>query len=248
MTPVEAIASGCVQGLTEFFPISSSGHLVFLHRLFGLEKPRLVFDLFLHLGTTLAIVITFWKDLVGLLTRERRLLGFVVFGFLPTGVMGFLFAKPIEKLFLDPRAVSISFLITALWLWVGSRREGNQGLNGWRAFVIGISQGIAMVPGISRTGATIATGLLLGVAPQEALRYSFFLAIPTIVAAFLYETLAHPVLWDLSDGSLWLGVGISFVVGLFAIRTLRSLMQRRRLHVFSLYLLVLGTVGLLVFR
>ena len=249
MTHVEAIASGCVQGLTEFFPVSSSGHLVLLHRFFGLEKPRLLFDLFLHIGTTLAIVITFWKDLLNLFTRQKRLLGLIVFGFLPTAVMGILFAKSIESLFLSPRAVSISFLVTALWLWIGNRRWGPQrDLNAWRSLVIGVSQGIAMVPGISRTGATVATGLLLGVAPQEALRYSFLLAIPTIGAAFLYEMMAHPILLDVSKGSLLLGFWTSLGVGLFAIRTLRGLTQQRRLNFFSFYLVALGTVGLIYFR
>ena len=248
MTLVEAAASGLVQGLTEFLPVSSSGHLVFLHRLFGFEKPRLLFDLFLHIGTTLAIVAVFWRDLVSLLTKEKRLVWLVVVGFVPTGIMGVLFAGTIEKLFLNPRAVSISFFITALWLWAGGLRSGNQPVTVFRALVIGLSQGIAIVPGISRTGATVATGLLLGMAPQEAVRYSFLLAIPTIVAAFLYETLTHPVLWDLSDGSLWLGFAIALTVGLFAIQALRSLAQKRRLYVFSVYLLVLGTVGLVVFK
>lgn len=248
MTLVEATASGLVQGLTEFLPISSSGHLVVLHHLFGLEKPRLLFDLFLHIGTTLAIVAVFWRDLLDLLTKEKRLLWLIVVGFIPTGAIGFLFADPLEKLFLDARRVYFSFLITALWLWAGSLRSGNQPLNARKAFVIGVSQGIAIVPGISRSGATIATALLLGVSPQEAVRYSFLLAIPSIAAAFLYETVAHPVLWDLSEGALWLGVAIAFAVGLFAIRVLQSLAQKRRLYLFSAYLLVLGTVGLLFFK
>lgn len=249
MTPFEAIASGVVQGLTEFFPISSSGHLALLHRLFGFEAPRLSFDLFLHIGTTLAILAAFRKELLSLFTTERRLWGLLFAGFLPTGIMGLLFAKPIEGLFQSPRVVSFSFLITALWLWAGTLRRGEpRPLNGWRAFVIGVSQGIAMVPGISRSGATLATGLLLGVAPQEALRYSFFLAVPTVVAAFAYESVAHPMAWGGDPVSLWLGFGVSFGVGLFAIRALQGIARKGKLYCFSLYLVILGTASLFYFR
>ena len=249
MTSAEAIASGVVQGLTEFFPVSSSGHLVLLHHLFGAPVPQLSFDLFLHMGTALAILIYFKEEIFSLFTKEKRFLGLLFWGFLPTGVIGFLFAKKIEALFGSPRAVSAAFLITALWLWIGNRhKESPSGLNVWKALTIGVSQGIAIAPGISRSGATVATALLLGVSPREAVRYSFLLAIPTIIVAFGYEVLRHPMAWGQDLLPLWLGFGVSFVVGLFAIGVLRTLAQKRRLYFFSLYLVVLGMGGLIYFR
>lgn len=249
MTPLEAAASGVVQGLTEFLPISSSGHLVLLHHFFGMKPPQLFFDLILHLGTTLAIVITFWRDLCLLLAKEKRSLGLIGVGFFTTCLMGVALADPIESIFQKPRLVSVGFLVTACWLWLAMRRQGGvQPLNVWRSFLIGVSQGVAMAPGISRSGATIATALLLGVAPEEALRFSFFLAIPTIGTAFAYEALAHPITIEWAEGSVLIGFLTSVAVGLFAIQTLRLFLRRRRLHLFSLYLVGLGLAGLIYFK
>lgn len=257
MTFLEAASSGVVQGVTEFLPVSSSGHLVLLHALFGFQEPRLLFDLSLHLGTTAAVMASFWRHLLLLLTREKKFLFWVFLGSLPTAAIGLLFGKIFEQFFTQPQVVGFGFWVTAAFLWMGERlRPGvERELSGWSALLIGIGQGIAIIPGISRSGITIATGLLLGLRGKVAVQFSFFLMIPAVLGAFLYKALssggglsAH---WGGEAKELFLfGVGslIAMGVGLWAIQMVLQTVEKRRLSFFSLYLLGMGLVTLFLFR
>jgi undecaprenyl-diphosphatase len=178
MTITQAVIAGFVQGITEFFPISSSGHLVILHHLFGLKEAQLAFDVFLHLGTVAAVVVFFWKDIVALFDNDKQLLWFLALGSVPTFVIGFLFKDVIEQLFVSPRIVGWMLLVTGGWIAVASlvssilRKANAQAPVGIvNSLIIGVAQGIAIMPGISRSGATISTGLLLGLNERSAVRF-----------------------------------------------------------------------------
>ena len=255
MTLLEAASAGVVQGVTEFLPISSSGHLVLLHTLFGLKEPKLLFDLFLHLGTTVAVLILFWPKILRFLTTEKKLFSFVVLGSFPTAVIGVLFAKTLEAFFTQPKVVGWGFWITAIWLFLGERFRANEGkaLAWHTALLIGVSQGIAIVPGISRSGATIATGLLLGLEGSVAVEYSFLLSIPAILGAFLYKIHSAEESIGLSgilrkEGVVFaVGSLTAFLFGIVAIQMIKRLVAKRKLYFFSLYLAVLGGATFLFF-
>jgi len=256
MTFLEAASAGVVQGITEFLPVSSSGHLVLLHALFGLQESELLFDLFLHLGTMAAVLILFWRKILLFLTTEKKLFYFVILGSFPTAVLGALFAKAFEKFFTQPQVVGRGFLITALWLFLGERfrPEEGKGLSWWKAIVVGISQGIAMTPGISRSGSTIATALLLGVEGSLAVEYSFLLSIPAVTGAFLYKALSKdnaPFVFAtfFGKGGMVVAVGTLTAMGfgIFAIKMIRRIVAKRRLYFFSIYLVLVGVATLLFF-
>ena len=256
MTLLEAASSGVVQGVTEFLPVSSSGHLVLLHTLFGHQESELLFDLFLHLGTMAAVLILFRRKILLFLTTERKLFYFVILGSFPTALLGALFAKTLEKFFTQPHTVGWGFLMTALWLFLGERfrpKEG-KGLSGWKAIAVGISQGIAITPGISRSGSTIATALLLGVEGSLAVEYSFLLSIPAVTGAFLYKTLSKghaPFIFATFFGKEGIVVAIGTLTamgfGIFAIKMISRLVAKRKLYFFSIYLVLLGIMTLLFF-
>ena len=258
MTLLEAASAGVVQGITEFLPISSSGHLVLLHQYFGFQEPNLLFDIFLHLGTLASVLILFRKKISLIFTKERALFGFVLLGTVPTVVMGVGWGKTFESFFTQPRVVGWGFLITAAWLFLGQRfrHPQGEGLSVGKALLIGVSQGVAMVPGISRSGATIATGLLVGLEGTVAVEYSFLLSIPGIAGAFFYkvflskteESLALPSFLREEGIVILAGTLLAFGIGLFAIRVITRLVSKNKLYFFSLYLTLLGLLTLFLFR
>ncbi len=255
MTFLEATSSGVVQGVTEFLPVSSSGHLVLLHALFGFEEPKLLFDLCLHLGTTVSVLILCWPKIFRFLTTERKLFFFVVLGTLPTVAIGLFFAKPFEALFSRPKDLAWGFWMTAAWLFFGERFRAKKGRDlAWHsALLIGFSQGIAIIPAISRSGATIGTGLLLGLEGSVAVEYSFLLSIPAILGAFLYKLFSvdDPVtvsgIFGKEGVAFGVGTLIATLSGMIAIRMVHRIVQKRKLYFFSLYQAILGTLIFLYF-
>ncbi|MEW6376761.1 MAG: undecaprenyl-diphosphate phosphatase, partial [Thermodesulfobacteriota bacterium] len=184
--------------------MSSSGHLVFFQSLFGIEEPQLFFDIMLHLGTLLAVVVYFrtdiWKIIQGLdaiLKREEKnlegikLLFWIILATLPTGLMGVLLKDWFESFFSKPRMVGVMLLITGLMLWLTrwTKKEGKniKEMKWVDAILIGTAQGLAIIPGISRSGATISTGLFCGLDREPSGRFSFLLSIPAILGATLLE-------------------------------------------------------------
>lgn len=196
---------GLIQGLTEFLPVSSSGHLVVFQHLFGLTEPQLLLDVMLHLGTLFAVCVVFRRDLWVMLcdiktaifgprtddepsrTPGLRLFWLVVVATIPTGVMGLAFKSRIETLFGSPQFVGVAFLATGAILWASryARRTVRdiQQTTVVDALLVGVSQGVAITPGISRSGTTISVGLLLGLDRALAARFSFLMAIPAIAGA-----------------------------------------------------------------
>jgi undecaprenyl-diphosphatase len=226
----QSIFLGIVQGLTEFLPVSSSGHLVFFQSLFGLEEPLIFFDVMLHLGTLLAVVIYFRKDIceivqgLGAVLKKRhknppqvKLFLLIVLASIPTGLMGILFKDWFESFFSKPKWVGGMLLITGsvLWLTRWAKKEGKPlGRMRWfDAILIGIAQGIAIIPGISRSGATISVGLFCGLDRELSGKFSFLLSIPAILGATLLDEMKKVN----SGGALWttlIGTAVAFGVGI----------------------------------
>lgn len=210
MNWLEALSLAVIQGLTEFIPVSSSGHLVLAQTFFGIEPATaFVYDIVLHLGTALAALLFYRRDVAGVLRglfppyrqappglrQTRRLLLLLVAATVPTAVIGLSFKDFFEGLFASPAAVVAALAVTGAFL-IGSSllRPASQPLDGapwWKAVLIGVAQGIAIVPGISRSGSTIVAGLALGLRREEAVRFSFLLFLPAIIGAALLE-LRHP--------------------------------------------------------
>ncbi len=271
---------GLLQGLTEFLPISSSGHLALAEQLFGVHKPGIVFDIFVHFGTLLSVVWVFRQRILRLALaplrggEDLRLLGMLLIGSIPTGVLGSALDPAAEAAFVQSWAVGLGLLVTACALFIAevftklrldqasldahlrqpSAGEGEQSRRSleqltWRdALWIGLAQGVAVLPGISRSGSTIAMGLLVGLRREDAAEFSFLLFIPAILGATalkLTEALsdpgAHSALW----GSYLAGTIVAFLSGIVAIRFLMRFLRERRLTPFAIYCLALGLVAIL---
>jgi len=259
MGAVESALLGVLQGLTEFLPVSSSGHLVLAQSLLpGFQQPGVLFDVLLHAGTLLAVLVYFRRDVLALVSslapggdREyRRVVFLIVAATVPTGLIGVLFKHPLEALFHAPRAAAAMLLVTGGLLWVsevlGRPRDGLDRLGVPRALAVGTMQGMAIVPGISRSGSTIAVGTLLGVRGEDAARFSFLLSVPAILGAVVLQL---PELSAMDGGaSVAYGAGVlaAFAAGLGAIRFLMAAIRRGRLRWCALYCWVLGAGYLLL--
>jgi undecaprenyl-diphosphatase len=260
---LQAAVLGVVQGLTEFLPISSDGHLAVAYRLLG-EKPDLTFEVFLHAATLIAMVIYFRADILRLLASllpknaeqksDRRLVGFIIVATGISGALALLLSPYIETLSDSMTWVGLGFLATALLLTVGerlSKRELSDTTDTLRLTgvgVIGVLQGLAVLPGVSRSGSTIAAGMLSGLSREQAARFSFLLGIPIITLAAVKDAI------DLAAGNAQLpgvvpslvGFIASGVTGYLAIALLLSIVKRHRLYWFAAYTAVLGTAMLLL--
>jgi len=252
MSHVEAIISGIVQGITEFLPISSSGHLVILHHYFGFKEPQLLFDLFLHIGTLFAVVVYFWRDIIKLVTSQRKLLLLIVIGTIPTVLIGYYFKDTLEACFANIKFVGAMLLVTALFLfvadWAGRRKYVSTqmgGLTRLKAFIIGIVQGISIIPGISRSGSTISSAILLKVDKTQAIRFSFLLSIPAITGAVLLKFTSVAGGPSVTVNML-IGVLFAFIFGLGAIFLLIKCVVNSNLKFFGFYCLIAGGVILVL--
>jgi len=262
MTFIDAILLGILQGATEFLPVSSSGHLALAQNLLDdFAQPGLVFDILLHVGTMVAVIGYFWRDLVGLLTSpwrrddtaliQRRMLLLIILGSVPTAIIGLTCKDIFEGLFEQPMIVCLMLLITGGLLVVAERyrtTDRTEGAMTWKdALTVGTVQGLAIIPGISRSGSTIAALLLRGVDGATAARFSFLLALPAIFGAALLsikdiqqiETTLVPVYLA--------GTGAALFTGLLCIHLLMGVIRKRRLRWFAFYCWGVGLAGLIFF-
>jgi undecaprenyl-diphosphatase len=250
---LQAIVWGLVQGITEFLPISSDGHLVLIPALLGLEPPDLATTAVLHLGTLVAVVTYFRVDLLRMLRFRsdpgaRRMLLLVVVGTLPA-VAALALEGPIERLQAIAWVAAALLIVNGFILLVGSRltsgRTHLEEAGPLDAFLVGLVQLVALLPGISRSGTTITVGEARGLTPVEAARFSFLLGIPTIAAAGLFGVA------DLvNDGGIssqvWVGMVVAAISGYFAIALLLRALQTVGLLPFAIYCFVFGTYALIV--
>ncbi|RLE41703.1 UDP-diphosphatase [Candidatus Woesearchaeota archaeon] len=243
---------GLVQGVTEWLPVSSSGHLVFLQHFFGISMPVFL-DALLHFASMLVILVVFWKDVKSILLSlfveqykpYRKYLLFILVGSLPIVVLGLLLRHRIEAMFTGFGFLAYTFTFTGFVLLMSRFRVFKFAkLTLPLALVIGFAQAIALVPGISRSGMTLATCLLLGINKRDALRFSFLLALPALFGAFVLQL---PGIASVELGAAFVGFITAFVFGIVALRLLLRVFLLGKLHYFALWCFLMAIlVGLSV--
>jgi undecaprenyl-diphosphatase len=258
-----AIILGIVEGVTEFLPVSSTGHLILATELLGFDAGKWeAFNVIIQLGAILAIVVlywrTFWAVLEGLLRRDPVSLRFVrnvLIGFLPSAVLGFILIKHIEALLGNARIVAIAFIVGGVAILVveklarRSQEAGVAELPVKTAIGIGIAQCLAMIPGVSRSGATIMGALSLGVERRTAAEFSFFLAVPTMIGATTLELAKHhqEIMAGASGvgfGTIAVGFVVAFIVALVVVRVFVHYISRHGFAPFAWYRIVAGIAAL----
>lgn len=274
MDIIQAIILGMVQGLTEFLPVSSSAHLVIVPELLG-AKSSLAFDTLLHVGTLVAVIGYFWKDILAMIkaflsslkdlfrgkfkegVKEdpfKRMTWLVLVGTIPAGLMGVLLKDQFESLFNSITAVGFFLLITGviLWAaeWIAKKNSGKKGkqikeVSFTNSLVIGLFQGFAIAPGISRSGSTIAASLFSGLERNLAARYSFILSIPAILGAALIQT-KDIVSFDSNIGVLISGFLSAMIFSYLAVKFMMGYIQKHSLVIFSYYCWIVGGLTLLI--
>lgn len=263
----EALLLGLVQGLTEFIPVSSSGHLVLGQHLLGLDANQadVTFEVFVHFGTVLSILTVYWDDVAELLweawgglraprevsTRYAendtfRLGVFIVITLIPTGIVYLLFKDPLEQAFGSPRLTSAMLLVTGVLLLLTMIRPHPEGrLSSLKAFIVGVAQSAAMIPGLSRSGATICTALYQNVQPERAANFSFLMLLPVVVGATILKSLE---LAEQGLGTaglpLFLGTATAYGSGIVAIYVVLDVVRRGNLQYFAYYCFAVGGLGL----
>ncbi len=248
---------GLIQGLTEFLPVSSSGHLAITqHFLSGFEQPGLAFDVLLHAATMLAVIIYFRQDIWNLLScyfrsdaqaqQDRHIFRMLILGSIPTAIIGFSGKDFFAGLFENLLVVGFMLLITATLLILAEKiRQDGRSLNQINysdSLLVGTIQGLAILPGISRSGSTIACLLLRGIDGDAAARFSFLLALPAVGGAMLLSVKDVQYLATADLPAYGLGALTAFVSGLFAIRCLMNVVRRKRLIGFAIYCLLVGSI------
>ncbi|MBB1293976.1 MAG: undecaprenyl-diphosphatase [Pseudoalteromonas rhizosphaerae] len=263
MSIIEIIVLALIQGLTEFLPISSSAHLILPSQILGWQDQGLAFDVAVHVGTLIAVVIYFRKEVVEILaawfksfgaqgaTDDSKLGWWIILGTIPAAVLGLIFKDLIELYLRSAWVIAITTILFGLLLWYadvkGKQTKTIYQLTWKSALMIGMAQAMAMIPGTSRSGITMTAGLMLGMNKQSAARFSFLLAIPVISMMGLYYTIElalgdHVVDWT----TLILGAGLSFISAYACIFLFLKIIERMGMMPFVIYRLLLG-VGLIVF-
>jgi undecaprenyl-diphosphatase len=240
---------GMIQGLTEFLPVSSSGHLVIFQSL--LRVPHsLAFDTIVHLATALAVIIYFWKDIVNLFTKDLKMLGLILVAGIFTAILGLGFKDYFEAMFSSLQAVGFFLLLTGVIIIVGEKLGKGQrkDLNLWDAIVIGLAQGCAVAPGLSRSGTTISAALGRNLNRDLAARFSFLLAAPTILGAGLVQAkeMVKAGTISIGLGPLVLGFIAAFISGWITIKIFMEIIRRTSLCGFAYYCFVVGGLILIL--
>ncbi|KZX11780.1 undecaprenyl-diphosphatase UppP [Methanobrevibacter curvatus] len=263
----QAIIIGIVQGLTEFLPISSSAHLIFIQSLLGVQEAGISFDILLHLGTLFAVVVYYFKDIIAMIKAfflsiadifkgkfveefknndYKKLAWLVIIGTIPAGLVGYLFNSQIESAFDGLYIPSFFLLITGILLYTSQRiNTGNKNIkeSGLKETVlVGISQAFALIPGLSRSGTTISTGLFLGLDKEFAAKFSFLLAIPTILGAVVLQIDEIGAGLDSNLLAYLIGFLAALISGYLAISVLLKLIKEKSLDIFAYYCWIVGVV------
>jgi len=271
MTIIKAIILGIVQGLTEFLPVSSSGHLAVTQQLLSVPEDRVLFlTIMLHLGTLLSIFVVYAKDIAMIIVEFLRLIGEVITGkgfkinnehrklgiyiivaTIPTGLMGIFLGDIFESFYTSTIIIGIALMITGTLLWLAEKSNSGtrsiRDMNAFDALIVGIFQGFAITPGISRSGSTIVGSLFRGFNKELATKFSFLISIPAILGATVLEIkdIFEVGIGDLTVSILVAGILASFISGLIAIRTLINFIKKEKLYYFSFYTWIVGAVVIL---
>lgn len=273
MTILQSIVLGVIQGITEFLPVSSSGHLILLPTLLGWDLQSLSFDVALHFGTVMAVLIFFAKDwylMFSMLIRdvvfsntllkeksiknfhkESKLLLTIGVVIIPVAIAGYFLEGPIENILRSPIVVSVMLILVAILMYVSDRYsekllKKKKDITFMDSLLISISQVLALIPGTSRSGITITTGLFLGLPREDAAKFSFLLATPLILGAAilkvpdLFTSSVEPI------STLFFGVLSSFIVGILSIKFLLDFVKKHTLNTFVIYRILLGILVLYI--
>lgn len=241
MTIFDAIILGLVQGITEFLPVSSSGHLIITETLLGLHVDSLKdFDITLHVGTLLAILIYFRNTLLNF-----KLWPYLILGSIPAATVGLLFENQIDALFRSAQSVGFILILVGLLFFI-PQRQNNKPITWWRALLIGCAQAVAIIPGVSRSGSTLFTGMQLGMKREEAAEFSFLLGSIAIAGAGLLKALDAEKL-ELEPFLLIAGFVSAFISSLLAVTWLMKFLKNNSLSVFGIYRVFLGVLIILFF-
>lgn len=260
MSYLQAILLGLVQGITEFLPISSDGHLVLVEQLAGVHTPGVVVEVMLHVATLGSILVVFGRRfatlVAGVLRRDRDQLhyaGLLVLGMLPAGLVGLLLRDLVARAFDSLWMTAAGFWVTGAALWYAGRREAGNGdrPTAGQALLIGVAQALAILPGVSRSGMTVASGMRAGLSAVRAADFSFLMAIPLIAGAGLLE--ARHISTDLAHvgaGPLLVAAAVAFLSGVWAVRWLVALLAAGKFHRFAPYCFAIGafTLGVAMWR
>jgi len=256
---IKTVVLGIIQGFTEWLPISSSGHLNIAEKILGMNVP-LIFDVILHLATLTVIMLFFRNDVKNILsalihldfeTEYGNFIPIIVVGTLPTAILGLAFSIFLENVFQDALTLAFAFIVCGTVLY--STRFGEaktSSISFFAAFTIGIAQGIAVIPGLSRSGLTISLALLLGIEREKAFKFSFLLSIPAVIGAFGLTFYRH--FGELTASGLGLveisaGASAAAVIGYLALKLLWRILSGKKFHVFAFYCWMAGAFILLAF-
>jgi undecaprenyl-diphosphatase len=256
MTFFDAVILGILQGLTEFLPVSSSGHLVLAQSLLGVSDYGVSFEVIVHLGTVLSVFVYFRSTILRLIqslfrpamVEERKLIVFLIIGTIPAGVIGVLFEDFFEQTFSEPLLTSFFLLVTGTILVVSRFfKNGVKPVGAGSSLIMGFGQALAIFPGISRSGSTIVAGMIAGVEPAKAAEFSFLLVIPAILGATVLKVKNLAQLDAAMAGHYIVGAACAFITGLIAVYAVLAVIRRGRFEYFGYYCFAAGLFGLYLF-
>lgn len=267
---LKMILMGIVQGIAEFLPISSSGHLIIFEKLLNIEQPSLFIAQMLHFGTFLSVfifyfndikelIVEFFKMIIHLIKREKfeinktqKLAFLILVASIPTAIIALCFEDAFQTYYENLKSISVMFLITAVLLFITDRYSNNKkklaNLSYLSAFSIGMVQGVAIMPGISRSGSTIFAGTILDLDKNEAARFSFLISLPATFGAFLFgikDVIASGEAISFNF-SIIVGIITSMVVGIISIKFLLNLLNKNKMSMFSIYLVIISIITFLI--
>jgi len=249
MTLLEAIILGIIQGFTEFLPISSSGHLAITQNLFGMKEPQITFDVVLHIGTLIPVLIVFWGDIWTLIKKPfQKMTGLLILGTVPAVVFALLFKNTVEALFANILFLAAGFTITGIVLILADRfskgAKTDNDITIVDALLVGCAQGVAIAPAISRSGSTIAASLGRKMNRETAAKFSFLLSIPAILGAAVME--GRDVIKSGAADLDWLCMGAGFLAamlsGYLAVKFMLNIIKRAKLKYFAVYVFILAVI------
>ena len=251
MTYTQAIILGIVQGLTEFLPVSSSGHLVIIQSIFkNFNQEGISFDIFIHFGTLFSVLIYFRKEIIDILKlKQKKWIFLIILATIPAGIVGIFFKDLVENLFNNVILVAIALFITGFFLFIsdkiGKEVKKENDITIKDAIIIGIAQAFAIIPGISRSGSTVATGIFCGLKRDVAVKFSFIMSIPAILGAVILSVKDFSNIAPNFYGIYLTGFFSSLIIGLFSLKLLTILTKLKSLKIFSFYCWFLG-LGVLI--
>jgi len=251
MNIIDIIILGILQGITEFLPVSSSGHLVLAQYMLGIDSPGNTLEILFHVGTLFSVIYVFNKDIKSIVISlnektTQKLVIFIIIATIPAVIVGLIFKSHIINLFSSIVPVGYALLLTGAILTLSVNfKNRNESLSYLYSLLIGLSQAIAIIPGISRSGATISISMLLGIPPKEAARFSFLLSIPVITGAGLLGFLELESYDLLTPNLIITAILTSFIVGTLSLKILLKILEVGRFHFFGVYCVIAGIVAVL---